>query len=605
MSRRTFLKSILGAAALSASGGFRLSSAQSPGRLRLANRVRPGDPDWPSAAEWERLNKAVGGRLSQVASPLEACREHSGALCDAALKNLQNPYFIQDQAGATQTIGWLDGWTSSQSVYAVRARTVQDVVATVNFAREKNLRLVIKGGAHSYLGQSNAPDSLLLWTKDMDAMTLHDAFVPAGCAAAEEAQPAVSVGAGAIWGRVYDLVTTRNKRYVQGGGCATVGVAGHIQTGGFGSFSKNWGLAGAGLLEAEIVTADGEVRIANRCTNPDLFYALKGGGASYGVVTRLTLRTHDLPETFGFVGQTIKARNDEAFQRLTAAFLRFAAEALITPHWGEQVTFSSDNSLSIAMTFQGLDKSQAQAIWTPFQAWLAEHSGDFAEVSEPRIVTMPARRWWDANYRQKHFPKSIMTDDRPDAVSGSFWWSGNAGEVGIFLTGYESAWLPETLLADDRQAELTAALVSASRHAGVTLHFNKGLAGAPGPVRREARETPIHPSAADAFALAIIASGQQQVIPGLPGHAPDLEAGRKNARQAAAALSALRGVAPDSGAYCSEMSYFEPDWQNKAWGPNYSRLLATKQRHDPAGLFFGHHWVGSEFWDEEGFTALV
>ncbi len=64
----------------------------------------------------------------------------------------------------------------------------------------------------------------------------------------------------------YNAVTTVAGRYVQGGGCATVGVAGLIQSGGFGSFSKAYGMAAAALLEAEIVTGDGAVRIANACT---------------------------------------------------------------------------------------------------------------------------------------------------------------------------------------------------------------------------------------------------------------------------------------------------------------------------------------------------
>src|SRR5215831_6349077 len=76
-------------------------------------------------------------------------------------------------------------------------------------------------------------------------------------------EAAVSVGAGAIWMDVYDAVTTSAGRYVQGGGCTTVGVAGLVQGGGFGSFSKGFGTAAANLLEAEVVTADGTVRIAN------------------------------------------------------------------------------------------------------------------------------------------------------------------------------------------------------------------------------------------------------------------------------------------------------------------------------------------------------
>ena len=200
---------------------------------------------------WEKLNREVGGRLIKVQSPLNVCRDApDGVACGDLFRELKNPYYIGDQVGLTQTAGWVDAWTSRPSVYAVAAETTPDVVAAVNFARENNLRLVVKGGGHSYLGRSNAPDSLLIWTRHMSATTLHDDFVPQGCAAQQPPQPAVSVGAGAIWMHTYNQVTTKGGRYVQGGGCGTVGVAGLVQAGGFGSFSKNFGTAAAGLLEA-------------------------------------------------------------------------------------------------------------------------------------------------------------------------------------------------------------------------------------------------------------------------------------------------------------------------------------------------------------------
>src|SRR5499426_208641 len=128
---------------------------------------------------------------------------------------------------------------------------------------------------------------------------------------------AVSVGAGAIWMDVYDAVTTTAGRYVQGGGCTTVGVAGLVQGGGFGSFSKGFGTAAANLLEAEVVTADGAVRTANAAQNLDLFWALKGGGGgTFGVVTRFTLRTHELPNYFGLVTAVIQATSDAAYHAL-------------------------------------------------------------------------------------------------------------------------------------------------------------------------------------------------------------------------------------------------------------------------------------------------
>jgi FAD/FMN-containing dehydrogenase len=174
------------------------------------SRVRPGDPAWPSAASWDRLRRAVGGRLVEVRSPLAACAAApADPGCAGLFDRLKNPYYLGDEVGLTQTLGWVGAWTSRPSAYAAAARTTEDVVVAVNFARAHRLRLVVKGGGHSYQGTSNAADSLLIWTRGMDAVTLHDAFVGAGCAGRQEPQPAVTVGAGALWGPVYAAVTTR------------------------------------------------------------------------------------------------------------------------------------------------------------------------------------------------------------------------------------------------------------------------------------------------------------------------------------------------------------------------------------------------------------
>lgn len=604
MRRRSLLKSLPAWLLSNSLAAMPPSQATAAVAAPPRRRVRPHDPEWPSAAEWEALRKAVGDRLLPVASPLAQCaRDADGKLCETALKDLENPFFIQDQAGGTQSAGWIDGWTSAPSVYAVVPESAADVSAAVNFAREKNLRLVVKGGAHSYLGQSNAPDSLMIWTKHMDAIALHDDFVPQGCEGKIKSQSAVSVGSGAKFIQLYDFVTTRHGRYVQGGGCTSVGVGGHVQTGGFGSFSKYGGLVAASLLEAEIVTADGVVRIANACRHPDLFAALKGGGAGFGITTRLTLATRELPERFGFVGQTIRAKSPAAFRALVDAFCRFAREALVNPHWGEQATLTPDNTLELAMVFQGLTDDAARAAWQSFWSWLAENA-DRMLASDPQVVSMPARNWWDITYRKQNFPQSIIIDERPDAAPGRFWWSGNADEVGIFLSGYESIWLPERLLRPRDRSRLVDALVAASRHFRVALHFNKGLAGATEARRAEARAMSIHPSAVDAFALAIIAGGQKHAYPGVLGREPDRQTARADAKKISAAMAELRRIAPDSGSYSSEMSFFEKNWREAAWGPHYRRLLATKRKYDPYGLFTGHHQVGSEYWSADGFMRL-
>ncbi|PZA14159.1 FAD-linked oxidoreductase, partial [Azoarcus communis] len=147
---------------------------------------------------------------------------------------------------------------------------------------------------------------------------------------------------------------------------------------GFGSFSKRFGLAAAGLLEAEVVTADGQVRIANACTHPDLFWGLKGGGGgSLGVVTRLTLRTHALPEVVGAMFGAVKANSDAAFRRLIDRFMAFYRDSLFNPRWGEQVRFRRDNTMMLSMVFQGIDRDAAMAVWQPFLSWIADQGGDY------------------------------------------------------------------------------------------------------------------------------------------------------------------------------------------------------------------------------------
>ena len=190
-------------------------------------RSRPGDPSWPSPAQWEALNAQTGGHLVQVRPPLDTCRAApQGADCAALFRGLKNPWYIGDNVALTQTSGWVDAWTSTPSAYAVAARNAADVAAAVNFARTHRLRLAVKGGGHAYQGTSNAPDSLLVWTRKLDRIELHDGFVGQGCS--DRPQPAVSLGAGVVWLQAYDAVSKAG-RYVQGGGCTTVGVAGLVQ----------------------------------------------------------------------------------------------------------------------------------------------------------------------------------------------------------------------------------------------------------------------------------------------------------------------------------------------------------------------------------------
>jgi FAD/FMN-containing dehydrogenase len=569
-------------------------------------RVRPSDPGWPSKEAWKRLNDAVDGNLIPVEFPINACLSSSLSTdCKAFFANVKNPYYIGDNPGITQTLGWVDAWETKPSVYAVAARNADDIAAAVNFARENNLRLVIKGGGHSYQGTSNAPDSLLIWTRHMHDVTIQNDFVARGCKSTFAPQRAVTVGSGTIWLQAYDAVTTKVGAYVQGGGCTTVGVAGLIQSGGFGSFSKHYGMAAAGLLEAEVVTADGKVRIANACTNSDLFWALKGGGGgTFGVVSKLTLRVRDLPELAGGASFTVKASSDDAYRRLIRHYVGFYREALFNDHWGEQAHFSPDNKLEIRMVYLGLDTEESRKVWQPFLNWLAQSSTAYTIEAEPEIGSMPFRHWWDVDWSKERHRDVFKADSRSSASPINVWWNGDAGQVGWVVWGFESLWMPASLLQDDSQEKLANALFSASRFSKVELHFNKGLAGAPSEAIEAAKGTAINPSVCAAFALAIVAAGQGPAYPGIPNHEPDAEKGRKAADAVHRCMNELRTVASNSGAYVSESNFFESGFEQSYWDTNHARLAQIKKKYDPDGLFFVHNGVGSEQWTPDGFTRL-
>lgn len=559
-------------------------------RAGATGRVRPSMPEWPAEADWEALYQATNGRLSRVTGPVFTGSEPK--------KLLANPFFIRDQPGLAQCSGWLDAWRFSPSSYMVAAENANDVAAAVRFAAARNLRLVVKGGGHSYLGTSSAPDSLLLWTRKMDAIVVHEGFTPSGSRAPPV--PAVSLGAGCVWLHAYQAVTGGAGRYVQGGGCTTVGTAGLILGGGFGSFSKAYGLAAASLLEAEIVTADGAILTVNEAREPDLFWALKGGGGgTFGVVTRLTLATHPLPDRFGAVSLALRARSDEAFRHLIAHFVDLYASDLFNPHWGEQVRAGPDNRLRVMMVFQGLSNAEASMAFKPLIDFANADPADYEGQQSFSVSGIPARYLWNGWVLRLFARSAVEFDNRASASWTDFWWRGDGDQVGAFWHAYASAWLPATLLEQSKRSQLVDAWFAASRQWTVTLHFNKGLAGAPESVVAAARNTPMNPDVASAFALAISAASGPAAPAANSSPVANVDA---RAARVQAAMKALRVVAPASGSYVNECDYFQPDWQSAFWGQNYPRLREIKERYDPDGLFTVHHGVGSESWSSDGFT---
>jgi FAD/FMN-containing dehydrogenase len=225
---------------------------------------------------------------------------------------------------------------------------------------------------------------------------------------------------------------------------------------------------------------------------------------------------------------------------------------------------------------------------------------DFTVTSPLRSHAGDSRDWWDVEGNP-----AMKRDTRDAAPTDHGWWQGDQGQVGAFLHGYDSLWLPASLLQEGEQKRLADALFAASRHKQVQLHFNKGLAGAPREALEATRLTATNPAVLDAFALAIMADGEGPAYPGLAGVSMDLAAARKDAHAIDLAAAELRRLVPDAGSYVSESNYFNRRWHDAYWGKNYSRLRAVKKKYDPDGLFFVHHGAGSEDWSPDGFTRAT
>src|SRR4051812_21404349 len=164
-------------------------------------------------------------------------------------------------------------------VLVVRVAGVDDVVAAVNYGRDHHLDIAIRGGGHNGAGLGTVDDGLVI-----DLAALNSVAVDA-------ANRTVEIGGGALLGDV-DAATNAHGLATPAGIIASTGAGGLMLGGGIGHLSRGFGLSIDNILGAEVVLADGSVVNASANENPDLYWAIRGGGGNFGVVTSITARLH-------------------------------------------------------------------------------------------------------------------------------------------------------------------------------------------------------------------------------------------------------------------------------------------------------------------------
>jgi len=168
----------------------------------------------------------------------------------------------------------------------VRCLSAADVAAVVRFAAETDTVLAVRGGGHSVPGFGTADGALVADLSGLSAVTV------------DPASRTARAGGGVTWG-AFNNATGEHGLATTGGIISTTGVGGLTLGGGIGYLTRGYGLSCDNLVSAQVVIADGQTVTASEVEHPDLFWALRGGGGNFGVVTEFTFRLHPVAEIYG------------------------------------------------------------------------------------------------------------------------------------------------------------------------------------------------------------------------------------------------------------------------------------------------------------------
>jgi FAD/FMN-containing dehydrogenase len=239
---------------------------------------------------------------------------------DAFVQGLRGPALRAGDDGYDDARAIWNGLIDRRPALIVQCTGAADVVDAVNFAREHDLVLSIKGGAHNVAGNAVNDGGLVV-----DLTHMRGVHVDA-------ASGRVRAQGGATWGDV-DRETQLFGLAVPGGVVSTTGVAGLTLHGGVGHLRRKFGLSIDSLLSVEIVTADGRLRTASATENEDLFWAVRGAGSNFGVVTSFEFQAHP-------VGPTVM---------VAAVFYPLEDVRTLLPLWRDVVSGMPDDVSSIAI----------------------------------------------------------------------------------------------------------------------------------------------------------------------------------------------------------------------------------------------------------------
>lgn len=300
-----------------------------------------------------------------------------------------------DQARAV----W-NGMIDRRPAAIARCREVADILASVDFARDHDLLLAVRGGGHNVAGLAVCDGGLVVDLSRMNTVRVDPA---ARIARAE---------GGALW-RDFDRETQRFGLATTGGFVSTTGIGGLTLGGGLGWLMGRFGLTCDNLLSANVVTADGALLTASDRENADLFWALRGGGGNFGIVTSFEYRLHPVGDLFaGMLIHRLDAAGAalRAFRDFTASApdALTSAAALLTAPDGTRVA-------AIVLVYNG-PADEAESALRPIRAFgppMDDQIGrtTYADVQTMLDDTVPPglRYYWKSGFLEA-LPDAAIDD---------------------------------------------------------------------------------------------------------------------------------------------------------------------------------------------------
>ncbi|SPN99175.1 uncharacterized protein DNG_02210 [Cephalotrichum gorgonifer] len=528
-------------------------------------KAAPGTDAWPADEDWEKLGDFFSGSLLKPEPPAAVCYEdhplaNATACRDIKLNSGSTRFFIDDPL--TVLTSWPQGdscplnpaenGTCTHGAfpeYVVNVTEVWQIQAAVNFARNNDLRLIIKNTGHDFAGRSVGYGSLSVWTHFLKQFEFIQEYTQGSYSG-----PAARVGAGLESWELYDHMA-ENEITLVCPGRYTVGVyGGWTQGGGHSALASTFGMGSDQVLSIQVVTADGRFVTADPEENSDLFYALRGGGPStYGIVTSLIVKAHP-PIVVKKAALAFGTSDTVSSSTFWAAIDIF--------HWFAQYITEVGGTSYTYVTYQGEDSFSFTA------------DNEFPGRSEDEIVRF-LQPLWDSlaeiGIPVKNITVSPTTNWAPSTNAGVGDSPGNSR--------FGSRLFPKRNWQDEEAFAEMSAAIRALVEATFTFHAifmnpHIELAGWPGEdsgVNPAFRDTYMH---ADIFFVGNIEEDEPYET----------------------LMDALRKATPGGGAYINESDVEEPDFQESFFGKNYERLLGVKRERDPWGVFWAPSTVGSEGW---------